>query len=222
MIDMSQVFIIGRSGNTSVKVPADKTAVSGSHVKITINDSGEWELEDLQSANGTYIKDENGVFQKVYNKRIAENTIIRLGGEGHNSFTFMAHRVLVQDNSYVYEFSYLRKVLKQQLEAEEQLENRNARNMKIVKAASPIAMGFCILAQYLIPGLKQDANLNLWISRGAMGLAPVIIGAFFGIDAHAMKSLKQRRQRLLTCPQCGYPLSEFDIQNMQCSRCKAK
>lgn len=219
---MSQEFIIGRNPDSALKVPADKLGVSGQHVKITIDDNGVWHLEDLNSSNGTYVRDENGDFQRVYKKAIDRTTTIRLGPQGHNSFTFMANRVSAPDQSYEYEFMYLKRALAEQIEREDELEKRNARNMKIVKAASPIAMGLCIAAQYVIPGMKNDANLNLWISRGAMAIAPVAIGMFFGIDARSMKALKQRRLKVLTCPKCNYPVSEFDIQNMQCSRCKAK
>ncbi len=215
-------FIIGRSPSSSLVVPAEKEKVSGSHAKIIVDDSGEWELMDLGSGNGTYVKDANGDFKRIDRRKIKEYTVIRLGKEGHDSFTFTAHRVLDPDASYEYEFRSLRKLLKLQIKEEEALEERNARNMKIVKAASPIAMGLCILAQYAIPGMKDDVNLNLWLSRGAMALAPVVIGVFFGIDTRGAKALRKKRLKVLTCPKCGYPVSEFDIQNMQCSRCKAK
>ena len=219
---MEREYIIGRTADSPIKVPADKIGVSGAHAKISIHDNGTWQLEDLESANGTFLKDSTGNFQRVYKKVINENSIIRLGQEGHDSFIFTAHRVVATDSSFVYEFKQLRKQLKSIIEEEEILERKNQRNMKIVKAASPIALALCVLAQYGIPELKEKSDLNLWISRIAMGAAPVVIGAFFGIDMQAVKALKQKRAKLLTCPQCGYPISEFDIQNMQCSRCKAK
>lgn len=219
---MASEYIIGRSADSPVKVPAEKVGVSGNHARIVISDNGTWELEDLNSANGTFLKDENGNFQRVFKKIIKENSIIRLGQEGHDSFIFMAHRVIANDPSFVYEFKQLRKQLKSIIEEEAILERKNQRNMKIVKAASPIALVLCVLAQYGIPGLKDKSDLNLWISRIAMGAAPIIIGTFFGIDTQAVKALKQKRTKVLSCPKCGYPLSEFDIQNMQCSRCKAK
>lgn len=220
---MAQEFIVGRTAQSPVKISDEKSGVSMSHVKITVKDNGLWELQDLGSGNGTYVKDDNGNFQRVFSKIINEHSVIRLGQEGHSSFVFMAHRVLEQDTaSYAYEFQRLRKLLKRQIEDEEQMEKRNARNMQIVKLASPIALGLCVAAQFGIPGLQDRADLNLWISRIAMGAAPVAVGAFFGIDSKGVKALKQRRQKLLTCPKCGYPLSDFDIHNMQCSRCKAK
>ncbi len=219
---MSKELIIGRTITSAVAVPADRLNVNGTHAKITVKDNGEWELVDLNSANGTYVKDSDGNFKRVYKKVIGEDSVIRLGQEGHESFIFMAHRAVSNDDSYSYEFRKLKKLLKNQITEEEAMETRNARNMTIVKAASPIAMGLCVVAQYAIPSLREDPSLNLWISRGAMALAPFAIGMVFGIDTKAVKALKQKRLKLLTCPKCGYPISEFDIHNMQCSRCKAK
>lgn len=219
---MTKELIIGRFADSPIAIPVDRVGVSGTHAKIVIHDNGNWEIEDLDSSNGTYIKDKNGNFQRVFKKDIKETTIIRLGQEGHSSFIFMAHKVLSDDKSYAFEFRQLKKLLKQQLVEEEALENKNTRNMKIVKAASPLAMGLCVAAQYGIPGLRDNANLNLWISRGAMAIAPAVVGLFFGIDRQKVKALKQKRLKIFICPKCGCPISEFDIQNMQCSRCKAK
>ncbi len=219
---MAKEYIIGRVAESAVTVPAEKVGVSGRHAKIIVCDNGQWEIEDLSSSNGTFVKDRDGNFQRVFKKVISENTVIRLGQEGHSSFVFIAHRALADEDSYAYEFRQLKKLLKYQLADEEAMEKKNSRNMKIVKFASPLAMALCIGAQYVVPALKNDPGLNLWISRGAMAAAPVIIGFFFGIDTRSVKALKQRRLKNLTCPKCGYPVSEFDIQNMQCSRCKAK
>lgn len=108
---MAQELIVGRSQSSSIKIPAAKDAVSGQHVRITINDNGIWKLEDLKSSNGTYVRDENGEFHRVYNKQIHESDIIRLGNGGANSFIFTARRILALDDSYAYEFKMLRKEL---------------------------------------------------------------------------------------------------------------
>lgn len=158
---MASEYIIGRSANSPVKVPVEKAGVSGTHAKITIRENGTWEIEDLNSANGTFLKDKDGIFQRVFKKVISENSIIRLGQEGHDSFIFMAHRVIATDQSYVYEFKQLKKQLNAIIEEEAILERKNQRNMKIVKSASPIALCLCVLAQYGIPGLKDKADLNL-------------------------------------------------------------
>lgn len=218
---MAKEFIIGREASSAIPVPADRTAVSGTHVKISIADNGQWHIEDCGSSNGTFVRDSDGNFQKVFKKVIDENTVIRLGRQGHNSFSFMAHRVL-EPTSYTYEFHQLKRILNDQIEEEEKLEKRNRRNMNIVKTASPAAMMLCMGLQYIVPSLKNDPSANLWISRIAMAVAPFAIGLFFARDSTGVKALKQRRMKLLTCPKCGFPIAEFDIHNMQCSRCKAK
>lgn len=217
---MAQEFIIGRYAQSPVKVPADKLAVSGEHVKISIDDHGQWFIEDLGSSNGTYVRDSNGDFQQVFKKHISEDTVIRLGAAGHNSFTFMAHRVIAPESNYAYEFQILARLLKQQSEEEELLEEKNARKMNIVKTAPLLAMGICFILQAAIPDMDATTNLNL--NRISMGAAAPLMGFIFGADNRGRKRLKQKRQKMLTCPKCGLPISEFDISNRQCSRCKAK
>ena len=114
---MAQEYLLGRSHSETVKIPSTKVSVSGTHAKITVSDDGTWELEDLNSPNGVFIRDENGDFQKVFKKQINESSIIRLGKGGADSFVFTAHRILCSDDSYSYEFHQLRKQLKKQLAA---------------------------------------------------------------------------------------------------------
>ena len=54
-------YIIGRNENgTMVEVPQHCSSVSGRHVKITVDDHGCWALEDLDSTNGTFVRDDKG------------------------------------------------------------------------------------------------------------------------------------------------------------------
>ena len=69
---MASTFIIGRSGNQPFKITAD--SVSNEHARVTIDDNGVWTLEDLDSPNGTYIRNASGEFNQVYKKIISEDT----------------------------------------------------------------------------------------------------------------------------------------------------
>ena len=213
---MAKELIVGRSPSSSIKIPATKDAVSGQHVKIVVNDNGIWNLEDLKSANGTYVRDENGEFHRVFNKQIHEADIIRLGNGGANSFTFTARRILYPNDSYAYEFKMLRKELQKQKDLENDLEKRANINGWISKFAGvAIYVVFEILVKC---GVKLDPNMRFPI----IAAAPVIVGLVFAGDKKRAKSLKVRRNRVLRCPCCGLPISEFDIEQRQCSRCKAK
>lgn len=219
---MGREFIIGRSPSSPIEVPPDRVGVSGQHVRITISDSGQWELEDLNSTNGTYIRDDDGYFHRVYRKTISENTVIRMGKEGHTSYAFTAHHLLEDKDDYKYEFLKLRQEEKAIAGMEERAKRRNARNMNIIKLAAPGAMVLCVVAQYTVPGLKDDTDLNLWISRGAMMVAPAVAGVIWKVDNSWQNKYRQLRKRVMRCPRCGYPLSDFEVENMQCSKCKAK
>ena len=219
---MSKEYIIGRCPETAVQIPEGRNGVSSKHVKITVHDDGEWEVEDLNSANGTFVKDRNGNFQRVYRKKITEKTVLRLGQQGPDSFVFMAHRVVAEPNNYAYEFKHLQKLLARQRDEEEALERKNSRNMNIVKLGAPAAMVLCMGLDMVVPALKDNPSLNLMVSRGAMCLAPFVVGMFFGIDRKGAKMVKQRRLKVLTCPCCNHPVSDYDIENLQCSRCRAK
>lgn len=219
---MSREIKIGRSAESDYIVPADKKNVSSRHALIIVGDDGSVTIKDLDSTNGVYIADDNGVFHKVYSKSIAPTSVIRLGHESHDSFTFMAHHAISGATDYEYEFQHLKYLLEDQERREEELEKKNSRNMTIVKFSSVGALLLCFAAQYCIPGLKDDANQNLMISRIVMGAAPLIVGTFFGVNARAAKELKARRQRVLRCPKCNSPMSDYDIGQAYCSRCKAK
>ena len=48
-----QEVIIGKEGTQ--KFPINNSRVSRQHAKITVSDSGQWTLEDLNSTNGTLV-----------------------------------------------------------------------------------------------------------------------------------------------------------------------
>ena len=213
---MVKELIVGRSPSSSIKIPAAKDAVSGQHVRIVIDENGIWKLEDLKSSNGTYVRDEDGEFHRVFTKQIHESDIIRLGNGGANSFTFTARRVLSSEDSYAYEFKMLRKELLKQKELEDALAKRANINGWISKCAGLAIYG--IFEILVACGLKLDTGLRFPI----IAAAPVLVGFVFAGDKTKSKFLKERRNKILRCPHCGMPISEFDVEQRQCSRCKAK
>lgn len=209
---MAQEYLLGRSHSETVKIPSTKVSVSGTHAKITVSDDGTWELEDLNSPNGVFIRDENGDFQKVFKKQINESSIIRLGKGGADSFVFTAHRILCSDDSYSYEFHQLRKQLKRQLEEEAQQEKKVFLHGWIAKLSGIISIGLT----YVI-----SKDMDPLVRCSITGAMPAVLGLAFIGDGSVTKSLKKQRAKLLRCPKCGHPISDFDIENRQCSRCKA-
>lgn len=70
---MAQEYIIGREGTQPLSL-ADKKTVSRRHLKAVMHSQNEWDIEDLGSANGTFV---NGL--PVSTSRVTLTTPIILG-----------------------------------------------------------------------------------------------------------------------------------------------
>jgi hypothetical protein len=210
-------YIIGRCAASQIKIPADSEAVSSQHAKITIDDNGCWMLSDLHSTNGTFTRDDNGEFQRVFTKQILESDVIRLGNGGANSFIFMAHRVIAPDDTYLYEFKQLRLLLRRQRERESKQEHKIELNGWISKTSGLVIVFLCWLIG-MVNGINVDPNFRYLL----IAFAPIIVGLIFNGDRKRLIALRKKREHILICPRCGRPISEFDIEQGQCSRCKAK
>lgn len=214
---MAKEYVIGRMAASAVKVPLDKDGVSGRHAMISINDDDVWMLQDLDSTNGTYVRDGDGEFHRIYSKCISEKDVVRLGGGGAGSFVFVAHRVTDDSDSYAYEFRQLRKLLVAQRAAETSLERRNELYGWLSKLSGLAAIGLCAGLDALC-GINIDAYTRYFL----IACAPVAVGLAFAGRSKSMKKLRKKREKILVCPKCGKPLSEYDIEDGQCSRCKAR
>ena len=214
---MEQIYVIGRTGNQPFKIASE--SVHGEHAKITITEHGKWILEDLkgENGNGTYIQDEYGEFHRVYRVSITPDTIIRLANGGHRSYTFMAHRVLASENDFSYEFKVLSRMYKKLQEQEKINESMNVRNRWIERFSTFITLVSCCI-------IEKITNSD-WIGNLKMPLmmfAPTLAGLLLPNGNVRIKRLKEQRLKTIVCPGCGRPLSDFDVNNMKCSICKAK
>lgn len=209
---METIYIVGRCGNQPFKITAD--GVSAEHAKITIRD-GLWFIEDLNSKNGVFIRNAEGEFVRVYKKQIDKDTVIRLGQGGHHSCTFMANRLCAEENDFSYEFMMLKKIRKELAAEEARQEQINHRNGWIAKCSGLVVVFVCMfLGKYI----DIDSNLKYLL----IAFAPILTGLFFRKDSVKLKTIKARKKNLIVCPKCGKPLSGYEVDNMQCSSCKAK
>lgn len=203
---MSRQIVIGKDGEQ--KFPIINAGVSRQHARITIT-GNEWILEDLNSTNGTYIRDKDGNFERVLTKRINEDTVIRLGDSSINGYTFWAHHVLAENpNDYAYEFAKIYQ-LREQLIAE-----KKAAMVKSQQKAKILRIGIT-----LIPALLSLFLTDIIHIRAVM-IIPTIFMAFIP-QRMGTEQIDNKIKNTLVCPKCGRPLSEYEIKSQQCMSCKS-
>lgn len=214
---MPTEIIVGRSSVSPLKIPDDKVAVSGRHVRITISDNGDWKLEDMQSPNGTFVRNDNFEYERVYNRQIKESDIIRLGNDGANSFVFTARRALYPDDTYSYEFKQLQRLLRRSREEEARKERRANIAGWLTSFGAMAAFGITELIT-LVTGKPSNPNMRLVFM---MFLVPILKGVLGNLTKGTRK-VKKIREKFMLCPKCGRRIPEFDVEQGQCSKCKAK
>lgn len=204
-------LIIGREGEQLF--PINNNGVSKQHARLSIR-RGVWMLEDLDSTNGTYVRNEKGEFVRIATKQITEDTVIRLGDKSINGYVFMAHHVLEQDpNNYAYEFACLLRLREQLCGEEEEMLAKNEKHKKMQRLAPILPFVFTFLP--FIPA----SQMMMWM-RGAM-LVPMIVGFAFAGDTKKEKAFRRYRENMLVCPKCGRRLSDSDVERECCPACKA-
>ena len=141
--------IVGKQGTQ--KFPIKNAGVSRQHARIIIDDRGQWVLEDLNSTNGTFVRDEKGEYQRVSRIGIQEDTVIRLGDESNNGYSFMAHHVVEDDpDNYAYEFARIRQ-WREDFRKERDRCQSQTRNKGLIQ----IFLSVAIIGITFIPAIEQ-------------------------------------------------------------------
>lgn len=216
-------YIIGRGGNQPFAIPAEKSLVSHQHATIEIDDYGRWTITDNNSANGVYVRNADGDFERVYQTEITPTTVIRLGPENVHSMEFWAQRVVATDpNDYSTEFQALKQMLVMFKETEGKVEKKTERYNWIASCSGAVG-SLLFMAYYFLTqkeGQGMDSN-GVMYRMMAMSTIPVIIKALLPKPAKQLKAMREKRLKLIRCPKCGSPLSDHDANQGFCPRCKA-
>lgn len=207
----SKTIILGRDGTQPFKI--ENEGVSHQHARVTKHDGGAWMLEDLDSTNGTYVRNDDGEFEKIKKCLIDKNSVVRLGGGTMHSLTFWANRLTVaEDSNYGYEFSQISQMNEAFTGRIEQETNKLR-----MKRFMPIAISIIVtVLSYVIPATP---SIQMWILRIGMQLGPIYSALCIKNDK--IIDLMNKKKKLITCPMCGRPLSDFEIQQRLCLACKA-
>ena len=129
-------IIIGTEGQQPFKIKGG--AVSRQHAEVEIlgeGDNARWTLRDLDSTNGTFVRDDNGVMVPVGKKAISPMTFISLGPDNSKGCSFYA-RQLLNPGGFTEEYEFINE---KEDEYEEKLEtiDKKARLIKWAIFAIP-------------------------------------------------------------------------------------
>lgn len=208
---MGKIFIIGRQGDQPFKIVQE--GVSREHARLTIDDSGKWVLEDLNSDNGTFIRNEDGDLEQISKKVISESTYICLGPDNINGCKFYA-RQLIAPKDYKKEFDFLEEI---DDDIENRLEKAEDKSKLIRKAITIISMvGF--FGSFIVED-NGFRTMLLRVSTAATG-----VSSMFYDPNKQKKQLKALREKLFGCPNpaCSHHLSSKEVRNRKCAKCGAK
>lgn len=209
-----QKFLIGRGKQCNQPFAIASDGVHTEHAVITIDDSGNWMLEDLKgdSGNGTFVRTDLGEWKRVYKVAVTPTTVIRLAQGGHHAYTFMAHRVLQPKDDYGYEIEQVRQSY-YQLKGEEEAEEKRLQRLKSLPM---IVSAVCLIASFVATNIS-----SVRVIMGSQAIVIGLISYFFGGNTQ-LRAIREKRRRMVVCPRCQRPMSDFDLENRQCSICKAK
>ena len=208
---MAQVIIIGRQGDQPFSISQE--GVSREHAKLTIDDSGKWTLEDLNSDNGTFIRNDKGELEQVGKKMITEATFICLGPDNANGCKFYA-RQLVAPKGYHQEFDYLEDL---DADIDDRLDNADNRG-KLIRKVISIASLVGFFGSFIVDDNTIRTTL-LRASTAATGFSSI------AFDPNKQKKdLKALREKFYACPNpaCSHTLTTKEVKNRKCSKCGAK
>lgn len=206
-------IVLGTEGNQPFKIKNE--AVSRKHAQIIINEHDEWFLEDLNSSNGTYVRQESdGQLVRVGKIRITPMTFICLGPDNAKGCTFFARQVLKENyGNYKEEFEYLNDIEDDYDKKIEELERAVLNEKKII-----FGLNILVVIVSLIPQIDSEIRMNL------LRIVPTISAGFAAFyDASGKKKkINAERENFHHCPNpaCSHKLKTSEIREMRCSKCK--
>ncbi len=206
-----QTFIIGTDGNQPFKIASQM--VSREHAKVTIDDNGQWTIEDLNSTNGTFVRDERGNLVRVSRMGITPETFICLGPDTALGCKFYACHLTADEDDYSREFALLEKFSSEFTEKTARVERTSELVTKSIGGISLVLLA----GSFLI----ADQGTNVQLLR--VGTALSTCSSLLYSPRKTIKKLNAHYTELFKCPNpnCNNKLTLKEIADCQCVKCKA-
>lgn len=200
-----KTIIIGKSGNQPFEIKG--VGVSREHAQITIDNNGVWTLEDLNSTNGTFIRNESGDLVRVGKTTITPMTFVCVGPYNSKGCSFYAKQALIY-GTFTEEYEFLNDM---EDEYEDRLSAVDKKAMNIKKIIFAVNILIVVFSLY--------GEAGVWILRTGT-LVSTFFAAFYDASG-AKKKVISEKQKFSDCPNpmCSHKLSTDEIRNMKCRKC---
>lgn len=210
---MAEIIKLGKDGEQPFEIKA--TGVSRIHAIIEIDDNGNWWLEDCNSTNGTFVRDDSGELMRWGRERITPNSFICLGPDNSKGCSFYAHQVKDYGN-FLEDFQFMQEKDSEFDRKEEELEN----SIKKIRIMGPILVLFCVFGITGIPFINDMLGEYAMQIRIALSSLSGLLTTLYDGSARK-KQIKEEREKWHHCPNplCSHKLKSNEIDNMQCSKC---
>ena len=185
-----KTILLGKSGDQPFDI--DQQGVSREHARLTIDDDGQWMLNDLDSSNGTFIC---------------------LGPDNANGCKFYARHV-EHPSDYSEDFDYLEDV---EQDIDEEMEKAE-RKAKIIRKLIALVSGVALIGSFVVPG---DGLRMMLLRVGSLVSMVSTLFFDPSKDKKRLKSQLDKLLDCPN-PACSHTLSKKEVENRRCSKCKVQ
>ena len=226
---MSESKILGREAGNDIVIP--KNDISSKHAKITRLDNDEFEIEDLDSLNGTFVNGQRILKATISlhdELRLSQDSIIDLAGI-FSLKNIPAKQVKSDATDFVEEFARLNLVYNNYQKTRIKIQKNSQLKTSIIRSAFTLAplVIFKIVINYIPPEEQQNFMQNYLIFS--------VLGSTVGVAATGNMSPIEKLSELdedfkvkYVCPnpKCRRPLGMIPWTSYYnqgaCGFCKAK
>jgi hypothetical protein len=208
---------IGKSADNDFVI--NDPQVSRYHAQLTLDETGNLLLEDLESTNGTFVND-----SQIVRKSVSAVDKVTFG----TNYTLTINDILKRDNDYSDEFARLKNVYDEYIKEKIRIQSSNQFKTRLFQS-----LPFAVIGVVgIVLGLGH-ANKNIFVCSFILAVLAPTIGIYFGARQAAkipaqLQSLANQFKIDYVCPKCGTFLGEVPWESLsnkkQCpmSACRAK
>lgn len=208
-------MIIGKRGEQPFQITGAN--VSAQHAELIIDPhTGIWTLKDLNSTNGTFIRDEStGDLRRISSKVIQPLTFVCLGSDNTKGCTFYA-RQLLNPGNYHDELLYIREK-NEEFELALSKIDKTIQYVNILKGVLPVILFG--LSMIIIP-MESGLNWLMLVRILAISFPTMLIQLLYN-PTEKKNAIKKTQSKFTHCPNpmCNYKLQAEHIKSMDCPSC---